>query len=116
MAGVTNSIPIAHVSTISATTFFRVFTWRASFASRLNGLTLRNSKLHCAIPPAPHAATFEVSFEFPTNCKVMLRLHHDGVSAREIGRTLGVARSTIQDNLGRARAAGKGDRAAPGAA
>jgi hypothetical protein len=29
----------------------------------------------------------------------MLRLHHDGVSAREIGRTLGVARSTIQDNL-----------------
>jgi hypothetical protein len=31
-----------------------------------------------------------------------------GVSAREIGRTLGVARSTIQDNLGRARAAGIG--------
>jgi DNA-binding NarL/FixJ family response regulator len=31
----------------------------------------------------------------------MLRLHHDGVSAREIGRTLGVARSTIQDNLER---------------
>ena len=27
----------------------------------------------------------------------MLRLHHDGVSAREIGRTLGLARSTIQD-------------------
>jgi len=38
----------------------------------------------------------------------MLRLHHDGVSAREIGRTLGVARSTIQDNLGRARAVGIG--------
>jgi len=36
----------------------------------------------------------------------MLRLHHDGVSAREIARTLGVARSTIQDNLGRARRAG----------
>jgi transposase len=36
----------------------------------------------------------------------MLRLHHDGVSAREIGRTLGVARSTIQDNLKRAAAAG----------
>ncbi len=36
----------------------------------------------------------------------MLRLHHDGVSAREIGRTLGVARSTIQDNLERARVAG----------
>jgi transposase len=36
----------------------------------------------------------------------MLRLHHDGVSAREIARTLGVARSTIQDNLARARAAG----------
>jgi hypothetical protein len=29
----------------------------------------------------------------------MLRLHHEGVSAQEIGRTLGVARSTIQDNL-----------------
>jgi transposase len=38
----------------------------------------------------------------------MLRLRHDGVSAREIGRTLGVARSTIQDNLERARAAGIG--------
>ncbi|WP_461336028.1 helix-turn-helix domain-containing protein [Bradyrhizobium liaoningense] len=32
----------------------------------------------------------------------MLRLARDGVSAREIGRTLGVARSTIQDNLKRA--------------
>jgi transposase len=38
----------------------------------------------------------------------MLRLHHGGVSAREIARTLGVARSTIQDNLARARAAGIG--------
>jgi len=38
----------------------------------------------------------------------MLRLQHDGVSAREIGRTLGVARSTIQDNLERARVAGIG--------
>ena len=27
--------------------------------------------------------------------RYMLRLHHDGVSARAIGRTLGVARSTI---------------------
>jgi transposase len=36
----------------------------------------------------------------------MLRLHHDGISTREIARTLGVARSTIQDNLERARAAG----------
>ena len=36
----------------------------------------------------------------------LLRLHHDGVSAREIGRGLGVARSTIQDNLKRAGAAG----------
>lgn len=36
----------------------------------------------------------------------MLRLARDGVSAREIGRTLGVARSTIQDNLNRAKAAG----------
>ena len=36
----------------------------------------------------------------------LLRLHYDGVSAREIGRGLGVARSTIQDNLKRAAAAG----------
>ncbi len=36
----------------------------------------------------------------------MLRLHHDGVGARAIGRMLGVARSTIQDNLKRAAAAG----------
>lgn len=36
----------------------------------------------------------------------LLRLHHDGVSAREIGRRLGVARSTIQDGLKRASAAG----------
>ena len=39
---------------------------------------------------------------------VDLRLHHDGVSAREIGRTPGVARSAMQDNLGQARAAGIG--------
>ena len=38
--------------------------------------------------------------------RYMLRLHHDGVSARAIGRTLGVARSTIQDNLKRAQVAG----------
>jgi len=36
----------------------------------------------------------------------MLRLARDGVSAREIGRTLGAARSTIQDSLNRAKAAG----------
>ena len=36
----------------------------------------------------------------------MLRLHHDGVSTHEIGRTLGVARSTIRDNLARAAKAG----------
>src|SRR5471030_1238059 len=36
----------------------------------------------------------------------LLRLHHDGVSAREIGRRLGVARSTIQGYLKRALAAG----------
>ncbi|WP_284314596.1 IS21 family transposase [Labrys miyagiensis] len=36
----------------------------------------------------------------------MLRLARDGVSAREIGRTLGAARSTIQDNLKRAAAVG----------
>lgn len=34
-----------------------------------------------------------------------LRLASDGISAREIGRMLGVARSTIQDNLKRAQAA-----------
>jgi IS30 family transposase len=32
----------------------------------------------------------------------MLRLAHDGVSAREIGRRLGVARTTVQDNAKRA--------------
>ncbi|WP_448955829.1 IS21 family transposase [Labrys neptuniae] len=36
----------------------------------------------------------------------MLRLARDGVSARQIGRTLGAARSTIQDNLKRAAGAG----------
>jgi transposase len=36
----------------------------------------------------------------------MLRLLHDGVSAREVGRQLGVARSTVQDNLERAKRAG----------
>ena len=36
----------------------------------------------------------------------MLRLHHDGLGARAIGRVLGVARSTVQDNLMRAEAAG----------
>ena len=38
--------------------------------------------------------------------RTLLRLHHGGVSAREMGRLLGVARSTIQDNLKRAAAAG----------
>ena len=38
--------------------------------------------------------------------KQMLRLARDGASSREIGRTLGIARSTVQDNLARARAAG----------
>ena len=36
----------------------------------------------------------------------MLRLLHDGASAREVGRQLGVARSTVQDNLERAKKAG----------
>jgi transposase len=36
----------------------------------------------------------------------MLRLRYDGVSDRKIGRTLRVARSTVQDNLERARLAG----------
>ena len=38
--------------------------------------------------------------------KQMLRLARDGVSSREIGRTLSIARSTVQDNLARASAAG----------
>ena len=38
--------------------------------------------------------------------RLMLRLAGEGVSAREIGRTVNVARSTIQDYLGRAKAAG----------
>ena len=36
----------------------------------------------------------------------MLRLHHDGVGPRPIARALGIARTTVQDNLERARAAG----------
>lgn len=36
----------------------------------------------------------------------MLRLARDGVSSPEIGRTLGIARSTVQDNLAWASAAG----------
>ncbi|MGC9272227.1 IS21 family transposase [Acidiphilium sp.] len=36
----------------------------------------------------------------------MLRLAGEGISAREMGRMLGVARSTIQDNLKRAQEAG----------
>ena len=43
----------------------------------------------------------------------MLRLAHGGMSAREIGRMLGVARSTAQENLKRARAAGLGLRSFP---
>ena len=35
----------------------------------------------------------------------LLRLDHEGLSDREIGRTIGVARSTIQDSLKRANAA-----------
>jgi DNA-binding MarR family transcriptional regulator len=38
--------------------------------------------------------------------RTLLRLSRDGVSAREIGLRLGVARSTIQENLKRAAAAG----------
>ncbi len=36
----------------------------------------------------------------------LLRLRHGGVSAREIGRLLGAARSTVQEYLKRASAAG----------
>ncbi len=40
--------------------------------------------------------------------RLMLRLHSNGVSAREIGRTVGAARSTVQDAIKRANAAGLG--------
>jgi IS30 family transposase len=36
----------------------------------------------------------------------LLRLNHEGVSARGIARTLGAARSTVQDALNRAKSAG----------
>jgi CheY-like chemotaxis protein/anti-sigma regulatory factor (Ser/Thr protein kinase) len=36
----------------------------------------------------------------------IIGVHHDGVSTHEMARTLGVARSTIRDNLGRAAKAG----------
>jgi transposase len=36
----------------------------------------------------------------------LIRLDHEGIGAREIGRRLGLARSTIQDNLQRVRSAG----------
>jgi transposase len=36
----------------------------------------------------------------------MLRLHHDGKGARQIGLSLRIARTTVQDNLERARNAG----------
>ncbi|WP_273793956.1 helix-turn-helix domain-containing protein, partial [Brucella anthropi] len=36
----------------------------------------------------------------------MLRLNADGVSVREISVMLGIARSTVQDNIERATAAG----------
>ena len=35
----------------------------------------------------------------------IMRLHHEGASAREIARVVGVARSTVQDALKRAAAA-----------
>ena len=36
----------------------------------------------------------------------LLRLHYEGTATRQIGRVLGVARSTVQDALTRAKAAG----------
>ena len=36
----------------------------------------------------------------------MLRLHYERVGDRQIARTLGIARSTVQDNLKRALKAG----------
>jgi transposase len=36
----------------------------------------------------------------------LIHLDHEGVGAREIGRRLGLARSTVQDNLQRVRSAG----------
>jgi transposase len=38
--------------------------------------------------------------------RTLLRLAHEGVSTREIGNSLGIASSTVQDNLSRARIAG----------
>ena len=35
----------------------------------------------------------------------IMRMHHDGASAREIARSVGMARSTVQDVLKRASAA-----------
>jgi hypothetical protein len=46
----------------------------------------------------------------------MLRLHHDGVNAREIARTLRVARTTIQDNLSRCGHPGLAGHCRPSAA
>ena len=42
------------------------------------------------------------------DAREIIRLKFSSVSTREIGRRLGVARSTIQDNLKRAAAAGLG--------
>lgn len=36
----------------------------------------------------------------------LLRLNADGISVRDIGAMLGIARSTVQDNIERATAAG----------
>src|SRR5208282_2698058 len=72
---------------------------------------LRGSILHAETHPGPSMVDEEIGMPAKRELSMrqlryLLRLHHDGVSAREIGRRLGVARSTIQDNLKRAAAAG----------
>src|SRR3984893_5388214 len=75
--------------------------WRRFFAGQRLGHQAPSINEGGALMPARRELTMR-------QLRQMLRLHHDGVSAREIGRTLGAARSTIQDNLERARAAGIG--------
>jgi len=55
-------------------------------------------------PSKVSRAVFPASLTVP-QLRRILRLHHEGASAREIVRAVGVARSTVQDALKRAEAA-----------